>query len=212
MHFEPYSQLDIRRIVQDRASKALSIEIDPLMMWYCADKSSLEHGDARRALDLFRISAEIAESRREKKITKSHIDEASSRLQEDRIESTLSSASYHLKLACFALAELTFLTGKSWHSTSTLYEQYCKDEQMGVKTLGYRRVSELFTDLKNSGVAESKMSLNGRYGNGAQYRLTYPAESVGKACFPELWRDQVESKRTRIGNNKEDDFDEEEIG
>lgn len=179
------------------------------MMWYCADKSSLEHGDARRALDLLRISAEIADSRLEKKITKFHIDEASAKLQEDRIGLSLSAASYHLKLAGFGLAGITYLTGKSWHFTSTLYEQFCKNEHIGVKLLGYRRVSELLVELENCGVAESKKSLNGRHGNGVQYRLTYPAELVGKACLPELWRDKVESKKGIRPENYEDDFGEE---
>ena len=60
--------------------------------------SSQEHGDARRAIDLLRTAGEIAGKRGEK-IRKMHIDAAVARLQKDRVSTTLSSASYHLKLS-----------------------------------------------------------------------------------------------------------------
>ena len=96
--FEPYSRQDVLAILKDRASKAFSQPIDPMVLEYCADQSSDEYGDARRAIDLLRVAAEIA-GRRGDKISKKHVDAALKKLQKDRVSIMLSSAPYHLKLA-----------------------------------------------------------------------------------------------------------------
>src|SRR5215213_6399180 len=101
--FEPYKPQAILAMLKDRAQNAFSEPVDSEVLRYCAGYSSQEHGDARRAIDLLRIAAEIAGKRGEK-ISKKHIDEAVGQLQKDRISTTLSSASYHLKLAAAALA------------------------------------------------------------------------------------------------------------
>src|SRR5918993_4894640 len=108
--FEPYTQQAVLAILKDRAAKAFSGSVDSEIMQYCADQSSQEHGDARRAIDLLRVAAEIAGKRGGgEKITKMHIDTALARLQRDRVSTTLSSASYHLKLAAAALARISYL-------------------------------------------------------------------------------------------------------
>jgi cell division control protein 6 len=104
--FEPYTQQAVPAKLKDRAAKAFSEPLEPEILHYCARKSSQEHGDARRAIDLLRVAAEIA-SKAKEKINKEHVDAASERLQKDRISMILSSASYHLKLAAAALARIT---------------------------------------------------------------------------------------------------------
>jgi cell division control protein 6 len=184
--FEPYSQQAVLEILKDRAAKAFSQPVDYEILQYCADQSSKEHGDARRALDLLRVAAEIAGKKGEK-ISKLHIDTAVARLQRDRVSTTLSSASYHLKHAAAALARISYLTQEVWHSTSTVYNQYCHILQGGIKPLTYRRVAELLTELENMGLVISHTSSKGRQGYGTQYKLVVPPEAIGKVCFPDWW-------------------------
>lgn len=191
--FNAYSKQDVLQILQDRAGKAIGT-IEHGVLEYCAESSSQEHGDARRAINLFRVAAEIAGTRGEK-ISKAHIDKASEQLQKDRINLVLSTASYQLKLVCYALARITFLIDEEWHSTSRLYEQYCKIIGNEVKPLTYRRVSELLTELENTGLVVSHTSSKGRQGYGTQYKLTVSPEMAGKVCFPERWKKLVEIKR-----------------
>jgi len=181
--FEPYSKDDVLDIIQERAEKAFSKKIDEKVLLHCAKLSSEGHGDARRAIDLLRVAAELA-NLQEKEISETHIDMASDELQKDRVEKILSSASYQLKVACTSLARVTFLTGEAWHSTSTIYKQYGIIISKDTKPLSYRRVSELLTELENTGLAVSQTSSKGRHGYGTQYKLTVSPEMVGKACFP----------------------------
>src|SRR5919112_1105375 len=177
-------------MLKDRAQNAFSEPIDSKILQYCADQSSQEHGDARRAIDLLRVAAEIAGKRGEK-ISKMHVDTALARLQRDRVSTTLSSASFHLKLAAAALARISYLTHEVWHSTSTVYNQYCLILQDGVKPLTYRRIAELLTELENMGLVISHTSSKGRHGYGTQYKLVVPPEIIGKVCFPDWWSNLV---------------------
>ena len=191
--FEPYTQQTVLAILRDRAAKAFSQPVDYEILQYCADQSSKEHGDARRAIDLLRVAAEIAGKRGEK-ISKMHVDAALARLQRDRVSTTLSSASFHLKLAAAALARISYLTQEVWHSTSTVYNQYHLILEEGTKPLTYRRIAELLTELENMGLVISHTSSKGRHGYGTQYKLVVPPDAIGKVCFPDWWSDLVQRK------------------
>jgi Cdc6-like AAA superfamily ATPase len=98
-----------------------------------------------------------------------HVDLALARLQKDRVSTTLSSASYHLKLTATALARISYLSQEVWHSTSTVYNQYRHILEKGDNTkppLTYRRISELLTELENMGLVTSHTSSKGRKGYG----------------------------------------------
>jgi cell division control protein 6 len=191
--FEPYTKQAVLAILKDRAAKAFSQPVDSEILQYCSDQSSQEHGDARRAIDLLRVAAEIAGKRGEK-ISKVHVDMALARLQRDRVSTTLSSASYQLKLAAAALARISYLTQEVWHSTSTVYNQYRHILEEGNKPLTYRRIAELLTELENMGLVISHTSSKGRHGYGTQYKLVIPPETIGKVCFPDWWSDLVQRK------------------
>ena len=193
--FEPYKPQAVLGMLKDRAEKAISESVDSETLQYCADQSSDEHGDARRAIDLLRIAAEIAGKAGGEKISKKHVDEAVGQLQKDRISTTLSSASYHLKLAAAALARISYLTDEVWHSTSTLYDQYRHILSSDAKQLTYRRFSELLTELENMGLVVSHTSSKGRHGYGTQYKLVVSPEIVGKVCgSPEWWSNITQMK------------------
>jgi cell division control protein 6 len=198
--FEPYTQQSVLSILMDRAAKAFSQPVDYEMLQYCADQSSKEHGDARRAIDLLRVAAEIAGKRGEEKISKTHIDAALARLQRDRVSTTLSAASLHLKLAATALARISYLTKEVWHSTSTVYNQYRLILGDSTKPLTYRRIAELLTELENMSLVISHTSSKGRHGYGTQYKLVVPPEAIGKVCFPD-WRSDLVQKKMQHDNS-----------
>jgi cell division control protein 6 len=202
--FEPYTSQAVLAILKDRAEKAFSEPIEAEVLHYCAGKSSQEHGDARRAIDLLRVASEIA-SKAKEKINKKHVDAAAERLQKDRVSLMLSSASYHLKLAAAALARIIYLTEEVWHSTSTLYNQYCHIMSEDSKPLTYRRFSELLTELENMGLVNSHTSSKGRQGYGTQYKLVVPPEVVGKVCGSANWWGEIERRKKEHEREEESD-------
>ena len=55
--FKPYSKEEMLQILRQRAEEAFGKKIDEKVLEQCARVSFLEHGDARRAVDLLRVSA-----------------------------------------------------------------------------------------------------------------------------------------------------------
>lgn len=194
--FEPYSKEDVVKIISERIKKALADKVDKSVIEYCAEISSLGHGDARRAIDLLRTAAEIA-AKNEEKISQSHIDKASNDLQNDRIVKIVSSSTYPFKLVCMGLARLSYLTGEVWHSTSTIYSQYRKLLSKETKPLTYRRISELLTEIENTGITVSQTASKGRYGYGTRYRLTMLPVILGYIVNKDAWKSVQENKIKR---------------
>lgn len=187
--FEPYSKDDIFEILNKRVSNALvEGSIDDAVLRYCAEQSSLGHGDARRAIDLLRVSTELAALDGEKKILQKHIDVALDKLQKDRVLTTLATASYHQRAVCFAIARLTYLLDEDFHSTARIYSQYKQSIPSSVKPLGYRRISELLVDLENTGLVKYHTASRGKYGRDTRFKIMDLPETVGEICFPDVWK------------------------
>ena len=196
IYFDSYSQNDVLKIIRNRAKKSFSQKIDDDVLTYCAEISSLEHGDARRAIDLLRTSGELA-GLENKKISKQHVDDAITQLQKNQITTMISGGSYHFKLACAALARLTFVNDDGWHSTSELFKQYQKIISSDSRQISYRRFSEMLVELVNSGIAVSQTISKGRHGYGSQFKLTVDPTLIGNSCFPDWWPSIVEFKQKK---------------
>ena len=146
------------------------------MVLWCANISYLEHGDARRAVDLLRVSAEIA-AKEEKEITVEHIKAASKQIQKDRVEEVISSLSHHSKLICLVLASKMFSLDERWYSTMSIYEKY--KEYLQSEPVSYRRFSELLKDLENTGLIISDTRSNGQKGYRSEFQLVVDPRIIG---------------------------------
>lgn len=201
IYFNSYSRNDVLKIIRSRAVKSFSDIIDDDVIKYCAQISSDDHGDARRAIDLLRTSGEIA-SLENKKISRQHVDEAVKQLQKNQITTIISGGSHHFKLACAALTRITFLTDEGWHSTSELYTQYQKIISDDTRHISYRRFSEMLIELVNSGIAISQTTSKGRHGYGSQFKLTVDPMLIGNSCFSDWWISLVKAKASHEADKK----------
>lgn len=192
--FEPYSEDDIMQILRDRADKAFLKKVNDEVLQYCAELSSDDHGDARRAVDLLRVAGELSDG---KKITKSDVDKAQEQLQKDRTSTIVSSASYHLRIVIAAICANTLLTGNSWNATSAIYAKYSKMMAKDTKPLSYRRIVDLLVELENTGLVTSRTLSRGRYGYGTEYKLKLSPEMVGPVIGKEWWENLIKMKENQ---------------
>lgn len=188
--FEPYKQEQVLRILKNIAKNTFSIKIDNSILQKCAELSSLQHGDARRAIELLKIAAELAESE-SKRITLEYVTKADLILQKIPFLEYFRNASLHSKFVMLAIARLSFLTDEHWHATSRIYNQY--KGFLKEKKLSYRRVSELLSELTQSGILSSHTKSSGRYGYGTQYELRIPPSMILKyyTNFEQLKKDKA---------------------
>ena len=191
VYFAPYSKDNVLEILQDRSKKAFSEKVDDIILQHCAKLSSDEHGDARRALDLLRLSGELCDG---KKITKLDVEKAHDQLQKDRIELIVSSASYHLKVVIGAVCVNIMNSDTGWTATSTIYNKYCEILRKDTKPLSYRRVVDLLVELENTGLVVSRTLSRGRHGYGTEYKLKVSPYMIGPFVGKKWWESVDDTK------------------
>ena len=197
--FKPYSKAEMLQILKQRAEEAFGKKIDGKVLEQCARVSFLEHGDARRAVDLLRVSAEIA-AKENKDITIEHIKSASKQIQKDRVDEVISSLSHHSKVICMVLASKTYGLEKDWHSTKSIYEKYTK--YLESEPVSYRRCSELLKDLENTGLVVSKTGSKGQKGYSSEFQLVIDSTIIGEIIDKNWWEKAVVEPKKELDGLK----------
>lgn len=162
MVFTPYDATQLREILKRRkkafAEGALSDGVIPLT----AGLSAQEHGDARRAIQLFWSAGEVARTRGQSEVTENHVRTADQNVDVIRVHETLAGAPEHCKLALTALALLDGITEYSSFKAKTVYEVYVfLAEETGVDQLSLKRVSDLLRDYDTIRLIDAKKTSNG---------------------------------------------------
>jgi cell division control protein 6 len=162
--FPPYNALQLQDILRGRASVAfLPGVVEPGVVEKCAALAAQEHGDARRALDLLRVSGELAERNADEKVSVRHVDIAQDKIDIDRILEIVKAQPRQSQAVLFSIVELAennkeIQSGEVFDS----YQETCKKH--GLKILTPRRVSDLVAELELFGIISTKVISKGRYG------------------------------------------------
>jgi cell division control protein 6 len=166
--FPPYSASELRAILIERATLAFNKEsFTEEAINLCAALSGSEHGDARRAVDLLRVSGEVAEREGAPTLEEKHVRIALQKIDQDRISNALKTLPLHAKLVLLASMNTNedINDNASKTSSGAVYEKYSRlCSKSGVDTLTTRRVSGLLTELDTLGLISATVVNYGRYG------------------------------------------------
>jgi len=164
--FAPYNALQIENILVQRAKMAFHEgAVDPLVLSYCSSRAALEHGDARKALDLLRISAEIAEREGQEIVTVKYVGKAENVMEYDLVRSLISTLPLQPKVT---LASIILNRGSKENGQQTTGEVYntysliCK--RFKVEQLTQRRIGHIISELDMQGLINAKVVSLGRQG------------------------------------------------
>jgi cell division control protein 6 len=162
--FPPYDAEQLYDILEQRAVKAFYPGVvSPEVISYCSALAAREHGDARRALDLLRVSGEIAEREGADRVTIEHVKKAQIELEEGRIFKAASTLPLHPKLVLKAIIELVREKGSG--TTGEVYNRYLRIAlDYGFEPLTQRRISEIITQLDMMGLVNAVVVSRGRHG------------------------------------------------
>jgi len=169
--FAPYNASQIKDILKERAKQAFKKGVlKPGVIEKCAALAAQEHGDARKALDLLRISAELAERRGKRTTTIEDVDKAEGKLDQDR---TVEIIKTQPKQSLAILATIMKMSEKK-ESIQTgevysIYKEICR--KAGLKTLTQRRISDLIAELDMLGIINSQIVSKGRHGRSREIKL-----------------------------------------
>jgi cell division control protein 6 len=178
--FNPYDAEQLQDILRARSQQALkpdvlSVEVIPL----CAALAAQEHGDARKALDLLRVSIEIAERRCDHAVTSKHVRLAQNKIEKDRIAEVIHSLPAQERLLVHAIRVLQrcnkHMGNPSAMITGELYSQYVEiSKTVHYTPLSQRRVADFISELDSLGIISARVISKGRYGTTREIQLMMP--------------------------------------
>src|SRR5690349_4236584 len=169
MIFAPYDAGQLQDILAQRAAMALKEGVlDEPVIPLCAALAAREHGDARRALDLLRVAAELCERDRGPRISEAHVRMAQNKIELDRVSEVVRTLPTQSKLVL--LATIIGEEGNREHGIHTLttgevfdiYKELCR--ATGCDVLTQRRITDLIGELDMLGIFTARVISKGRYG------------------------------------------------
>ena len=180
--FTNYNVEQIKKILEERINESFienSVEEPALNL--CAALAGGEHGDARRAIDLLRVSGELAERQQSDKVTVEHVREASLKIEENKEEASLKSYPLHEKLVIIAIMKAN---GSSTGEIYSSYKNLCK--VLGKDGLTQRRITQMLSEIELSGIISGRLIHQGIHGRTKKYKLTVSSEMIKKSFKDDL--------------------------
>ncbi len=179
--FPPYNAEQLEDILQQRAKLAFEDGVlEEGVIQLCAAIAAQEHGDARKALDLLRVSAEIAERERDSMVRVEHVKKAVKKIETDYMIETVRTLPIHSKILLYSMSLISentpkFTTGEVY----CVYKKLCS--KVGVDPLTQRRISDLISELDMLGVLNSVVISKGRYGRTREMKLEADEKTLRRA-------------------------------
>jgi cell division control protein 6 len=184
MIFCPYDARQLQDILSYRVDKALKPKsIDSDVIPLCAALGAQEHGDARRALDLLRVSAELAERNKAIKITSKHVRLAQNKIEIDRISEvarTLPNQSKYVLFSILLQEKRNQSEGLTRAMTTgevyDIYKEICKKTRTDILT--QRRITDLVSELDMLGIITARVISKGRYGRTREIQMSTSSKEL----------------------------------
>ncbi len=176
MIFPPYNADQLKDILGERIRQAFG-EIDIMegdVIALCAALAAQEHGDARRALDLLRISTELAEREKCSKVTTNHVYKAKNKIEQDCVREAVITLPTHSKLVMYSILLMSKNGGEKLTTGEVYsgYEELCA--KSGIDTLTQRRIADLISELDMLGLILARVKSFGRRGRTREIQASVP--------------------------------------
>lgn len=170
--FTPYDARQLEEILTQRARLAFKPgTVDEFVIPLCAALAAREHGDARKALDLLKVSGEVAEREGTKRITESHVRSANEKIEKDNTVELVTTLPLQSKTIIYSILCLDSF-GNTSINTGQTYETYTKAcKVISIDCLTLRRVSDLISELGVLGILDARTVSKGRYGRTKNIKL-----------------------------------------
>ncbi|MHA1243651.1 MAG: Cdc6/Cdc18 family protein, partial [Candidatus Heimdallarchaeota archaeon] len=166
-------------ILTDRAKEGFNDEVlGSGVIGLCAAFAAQEHGDARRALDLLRVAAELSERNNETQVNMNHVRSATKHIERNTVEEVLVSLPVQSKVVLWAVYVLG-KTNLKVITTGDLYKVYLELCKMtGLDPITPRRTNSLLNELSMLGIVNTKVISMGRHGRTTKVSLSSNQKQV----------------------------------
>ncbi|MEM2139599.1 AAA family ATPase [Nitrososphaera sp.] len=177
MVFNSYSVEQLRQILAERIKIAFNEgAVTDAAINLCAALAGREHGDARMAINLLRVAAELAERAHAAKVEEKHVRAAQEKIEKDENLDFIQNATLHEKLVLVAI------TRSKNGNTGEVYEIYsslCR--QADHDPLTQRRMTQIISRMDQLGLISTDIINQGRYGRSQKIKATVPLATIKAA-------------------------------
>ena len=190
--FPPYDSTQLQGILKQRVEIGFYEGVcEESAINLAAAITARETGDARYALKMLLYAGEIADERRDKRITHAHVELARKAVEEDIVMEAISTLPEQQQLILYALSQLTIKGSKyskltdepeSMFLSGELYEMYsevCKHMRKDKRSS--RWCKEYLRELESLGLVQTTESGKGIRGHSTLTRLNYAPLKIKKA-------------------------------
>ena len=199
MLFPPYNADELKDILSHRAGLAFAPEVvAPEVLSLMAALAAQEHGDARRALDLLRVSAEIAERSGDERIIVDHVMKAKNKLELDTVVEAVKCLPTQAKLILLGII-LNEEIGNTRMTTGEVYSTYrdlCR--KTGISPLTQRRVTDLISELDMLGLVNATVKSFGRGGRTKEVRTSVPLPETKRVLEKDEYLSDLRGHRLQV--------------
>ncbi|RLM63296.1 orc1/cdc6 family replication initiation protein [Halorubrum sp. Atlit-26R] len=116
VYFPDYDANQLREILENRRDafrqNALKDDVIPLVAAFAAQS----HGDARKAIDLFRGAGDLADERRDEVVTEDHVRESQEEIDKDRSLKLVEGLTTQKKISLYATAAVAYHSSRTGSS------------------------------------------------------------------------------------------------
>ena len=178
--FSPYNAVELIDILNERSQQALHENVlEEGVIQKIAAIAAREHGDARRALDLLRVSAELAERQGSKTITGKIVTEAKNHIEKNTVQEVITTLPQQSKLVIAAIYRLEEMDHVDEITSGMIYELYSDlCDLIKFDKVSARRISDYINELDVLGIIEANVISKGRYGRTKKVRFCIPKSIV----------------------------------
>jgi cell division control protein 6 len=177
MVFNPYTIEQLKDILIDRCKLAFTEHAIPIAaINLCAAMAGRETGDARKAIDLLRVAAEIAEREGSSTIKEIHVRVAQQKIDRDTNYEILKNSTTHTKILILAI-----INSKNGN-TGEMYDIYSSlCARLEQEPLTQRRITQIISELDQLGLVTTNIVNLGRYGRSQRIKLVVPLMTIREA-------------------------------
>lgn len=177
--FPPYGPSEITDILTARAE--LAFDKDVLaegVIPYIAALTSKNGGDARVAIEMLRMSADIAERNGDPSVSEAHVRSAKDIMELDAVAETIKTLNLQSKIVLMSVLKNSE-EGMNLMTTGEVYSKYCRIcEAVAISPVTQRRVGDLISELDMLGLIYARTRSFGRSGRTKEIELSVSRNSL----------------------------------
>lgn len=172
--FEPYNANDLNKILSIRIRKAINLEkIESGVVEKISAISCINHGDARKAVELLSKSAQLAE-KEGVPISIDIVDRALDEIEKDKYMAMVKSSPRQLQAVIYSIyqsaSRMPLRTGDAYG----VYRSFCNSIKL--RALTQRAFSDMISELDMYGFIQVTLRSRGRNGRTKEIRVHLPRE------------------------------------